>query len=77
MLDMPCVYFVKTRPPIDPVRLVEFTCEVGKTKKMTRYTQRLIPIVRTTGVSLDDLEELAKSLIDPLFHEGQEGIKVS
>ncbi|EPY50693.1 tRNA acetyltransferase [Schizosaccharomyces cryophilus OY26] len=75
LIDLQCVVFIKIRPPIDPVRLVEYTCKEGKTKKMTRFTQRLTPIVRTTGASIEELEDLALEVLKPHFHEGQQDLK--
>ncbi|EEB06594.2 tRNA acetyltransferase [Schizosaccharomyces japonicus yFS275] len=67
MLDIQCVFFVKTRAPIDPVKLVESICEQGKHKKMTRFTQRLTPITKTTGATFEDLESLAETILAPHF----------
>ncbi|WBW70967.1 tRNA acetyltransferase Tan1 [Schizosaccharomyces osmophilus] len=75
LIDIQCVVFIKTRSPVDPVKLVEYTCKEGRTKKMTRFTQRLTPIVRTTGASIEDLENLASEVLKPHFHEGQQSLK--
>ncbi|EPX72366.1 tRNA acetyltransferase [Schizosaccharomyces octosporus yFS286] len=75
LIDIQCVVFIKTRSPVDPVKLVEHTCKEGRTKKMTRFTQRLTPIVKTTGASIEDLENLASEVLKPHFHEGQHNLK--
>lgn len=45
-------------------------------KVQSRWTHRLTPVTRTGKATLEGLEEVAKEVLKPYFHEGQEGVKV-
>lgn len=45
-------------------------------KAQSIWTHRLTPVTRTGKATLEGLEEVAKEVLKPHFHEGQEGVKV-
>lgn len=70
-LDIPCVLFIKTRPPINPVHFVHRICqEVVSTpgiRKM-RYVNRLTPMTLMGKATEKGLDEVAKTVLDEHFH---------
>ncbi|KAI5806258.1 hypothetical protein EDC01DRAFT_141447 [Geopyxis carbonaria] len=77
-LDAQCVTFFRLKPPCDPVEMVAALCEASTKPGMPKVNviQRLTPVSRTGRATLEGLEELAKTVLEPYFHrEGQEGIK--
>ena len=68
-----------TRPPIDPVRLVQEIClDTLKGDKRTRWAQRFTPVQSTCYASLADLRTMAEKVLGPIFHaENVSPIKVS
>lgn len=69
-LSTPCVVFVRTRKPVDPVKLVMSICEDAKSTGInkTRYTQRLTPVTLTGTANLEGVERVAKEVLKPHFH---------
>lgn len=55
---------------------VEMVHTLLKDKTPSKWTHRLTPVTRTGKATLEGLEEVAKEVIGPYFHEGQEGVKV-
>jgi tRNA acetyltransferase TAN1 len=84
-LGCECVVFFKTRKPIQPEELVERICKDAFESKCknTRFTQKLTPVTFSCSASMEEVEKLAKKVLEPHFHksEGQEphtfAIKVS
>lgn len=56
-----------------PVEMVHTLLEE---KVQSKWTHRLTPVTRTGKATLEGLEEVAKEVLGPHFHEGQEGVKV-
>ncbi|KAJ6262705.1 hypothetical protein Dda_1261 [Drechslerella dactyloides] len=76
-LDTQCLIFFHTRAPIDPVELVAaiFRDLEENRKRQTRFTNRLTPISRTCRANYEDLEAIAKEVLQPHFHSGRTGVK--
>lgn len=55
---------------------VEMVHTILEDKAQSKWTQRLTPVTRTGKATLEGLEEVAKEVLKPYFHEGQEGVKV-
>lgn len=69
-IDLPCVIFFKTRPPIDPVDFVSRICnEIVSTPgiRRMRYVNRLTPVTTTGRATEKGLEELGKALLSKHF----------
>lgn len=57
-----------TRPPIDPVKLVEAIClETLAGNKRTRWAQRFTPIQSTSYANLPDICSMAEKVLSPMF----------
>lgn len=67
------VLFFRTRAPCVPVEMVHTLLEE---KVQSKWTHRLTPVTRTGKATLEGLEEVAKEVLGPYFHEGKEGVKV-
>ncbi|ODQ80865.1 hypothetical protein BABINDRAFT_61055 [Babjeviella inositovora NRRL Y-12698] len=78
-LGCECVIFIKTRKPIAPEELVEkFVSELWeKSRKVTRYTQRLSPVTFSVTPTASELKKLSARVLAPHFHkpEGQEPVR--
>jgi tRNA acetyltransferase TAN1 len=72
------VAFFRVRPPCEPTQLVNALCAAVQQEDgpRSRYTMRLTPITRTAKATAAGLESVAREVLAPHFHEGQEGIKV-
>ena len=69
-VDIQCVLFFKTRPPIEPVGFVHRICKdalEGTTKKH-RWVKRLTPMTMMGKATVDGLEKTAVSVLEPVFH---------
>lgn len=55
---------------------VEMVYTLLKDKTPSKWTHRLTPVTRTGKATLEGLGEVAKEVVGPYFHEGQEGVKV-
>ncbi|KAG4304345.1 hypothetical protein PORY_002320 [Pneumocystis oryctolagi] len=68
----PCVIFIRTKWPIDPVEIVRDLCEkiqLNQVKRI-RWCQRLTPVTLTACATLPDLQKLAQKVLKPHFHKG-------
>ncbi|KAK6332817.1 hypothetical protein TWF696_002839 [Orbilia brochopaga] len=76
-LDTQCLIFFHTRAPVDPAELVAYIFKdiEGSRKRQTRFTNRLTPISRTGKANYENLEVIAKEVLQPHFHSGRTGIK--
>lgn len=66
-----CLVFIRTKWPIDPVEMVRDICEkilLNEIKRI-RWSQRLTPVVLTACATISDLENLARKVLRPYFHE--------
>lgn len=62
------VTFMVTRPPIDPVRLVEAIClDTLAGNKRTRWAQRFTPIQSTSYANLPDIRTMSEKVLGPMF----------
>jgi hypothetical protein len=69
-IDLPCVLFFKTRPPIDPVDFVQKICEEIVKKpgvRRMRYVNRLTPVTLLGKANEKGLEELGKAVLSHHF----------
>jgi len=70
-LDLPCVLFFKTRPPIDPVDFVHRICkEIVSTPgiRRMRYVNRLTPMTLMGKATEKGLEEVARAVLGSHFN---------
>ncbi|KAK5173094.1 uncharacterized protein LTR77_003216 [Saxophila tyrrhenica] len=71
-IDVQCVVFFKTTAPIEPVSFVKRICEDAMkraSRKRTRWTKRLSPMTLMGRASLDGLEKVALTVLEPHFHQ--------
>ncbi|KAM0322404.1 hypothetical protein ACHAQA_009471 [Verticillium albo-atrum] len=69
--DIECVFFLKTREPVDPVELCRRMCTDAKgctnvMERKTRYINRLTP-VSVTGKVANGVDKVAKEALAPWF----------
>ena len=63
-----CVFFVRTRPPVDPTALVVAICEDAaacddRQKRRTRFVNRLTPVVTIEKANITGVEEVAHRVL--------------
>ncbi|KAG4303683.1 hypothetical protein PCANB_000024 [Pneumocystis canis] len=70
-IKTPCVIFIRTKWPLNPVEMVQDICEKIRSNKIKRirWSQRLTPITLTALATLPNLENLAQKVLGPYFHE--------
>lgn len=76
-MDIQCVLFFKTRPPIEPVEFVHTICKdalQGATKKC-RWVKRLTPMITMGRATMEGLDRVAVSVLGPVFHSEGVGSK--
>ena len=69
-VDIQCVLFFKTRKPVEPVDFVHRICQdalQGATKKH-RWVKRLTPMTTMGKATVDGLEKVAQTVLQPVFH---------
>lgn len=69
-LDIVCVLFFKTQPPIDPVKFVHDICMEAKsttTSWRTRYLNRLTPMTLMGKATESGLEEVGRAVLGAHF----------
>lgn len=71
-MNVDCLLFVKTQPPIDPVAFVRRICEDAKSCKDSgqmrcRYLNRLTPVMVSGKATEQGLIEVAKEALTPFF----------
>jgi hypothetical protein len=75
-IDLPCVVFFKTRPPIDSVDFVNRICkEIVSTTgiRRMRYVNRLTPVTIIGKATEKGLEELGKTILAQHFELSDAG----
>ena len=75
-LDVQCVLFFKTRPPVEPVSFVESICRdanEGRGVRRSRCVKRLTPMSRMGKASWEGLEGVTSDVLKDVFHA--EGVK--
>ena len=75
-IDAQCVVYFRTNPPIQPSSFVHAICTdfALSGTKQSRWTSRLTPIERTGKATVEGVEEVARHVLKPWFHEGQTGV---
>ena len=76
-MDIQCVLFFKTRPPIEPVSFVHTICKdaaEGATQR-ARFVKRLTPMTMMGKATEDGLARVADAVLRPVFHADQDGLK--
>ena len=76
-MDIQCVLFFKTRPPIEPVSFVHTICKdaaEGATQR-TRFVKRLTPMTTMGKATEDGLARVADAVLRPVFHADKDGLK--
>jgi hypothetical protein len=79
-LNWRTVVFFKVRPPVEPVALVQAICRdaaASAHRKQSRSVKRLTPITLVGKATESGLEEVAREVLRPHFHEGATGKKVA
>ncbi|KAI1332194.1 hypothetical protein F5Y16DRAFT_169242 [Xylariaceae sp. FL0255] len=71
-MNVDCLLFVRTRPPVDPVLLVreiakDAATTTEKAKWRTRFVNKLSPVVCAGKASENGLEEIARQLLPQHF----------
>lgn len=71
-MNVDCLLFVKTKPPIDPVVFVRRICEDARAcadpnQMRCRYVNRLTPVTATGKATEQGLIEVAKVVLGPFF----------
>ena len=76
-MDVQCVLFFKTRPPIEPVSFVHTICKdaAGGTTQRARFVKRLSPMTTMGKATEDGLAKVADAVIEPVFHSDEDGLK--
>ena len=76
-MDVQCVLFFKTRPPVEPVSFVHTICKdaaQGATQRV-RFVKRLSPMTMMGKATEDGLARVADVVLRPQFHVGEDGLK--
>lgn len=71
LIDRHSALFFKTIAPVEPVSFVQKICQdasEGKLLVKTRFAQRLTPMTVMGRASPDGLDEVAKEVLAPFFH---------
>ncbi|KAI0118112.1 hypothetical protein F4776DRAFT_266737 [Hypoxylon sp. NC0597] len=71
-LDLDCLTFIKTKPPIDPVELVKQICNDAKdakdkTQRRSRFINRFTPVTASAKATDAGLEEVAMKVLGEHF----------
>lgn len=68
-LNVDCVLFIKTKPPVEPVDFVKRICEGAKggDKRKTRYVNRLTPVVSIGKATEQGIVDVARKVLSPWF----------
>ena len=75
-IDAQCIVYFRTNAPIQPSSFVHAICTdfASSGTRQSRWTSRLTPIERTGKATVEGIEEVAKHVLKPWFHEGQTGV---
>jgi tRNA acetyltransferase TAN1 len=71
-VDIDCVFFVKTRSPVQPVELCRRICEDAKAclnpmERKTKYINRLTPVTAMDKASEKGIERAARQALSQWF----------
>ena len=76
-MNIQCVLFFKTRPPVEPVTFVHTICKdatEGATQR-ARFVKRLSPMTMMGKATEDGLAKVADAVLQPVFHGDEDGLK--
>lgn len=76
-MDIQCVLFFKTRPPIEPVSFVHTICKdaaEGATQR-ARFVKRLSPMAMMGKATEDGLTKVADAVLRPVFYGSGKELK--
>ena len=76
-MDIQCVLFFKTRPPIEPVSFVHTICKdaaEGATRRV-RFVKRLSPMTIMGKATVDGLAKVAEAVLGPAFYGDEDSLK--
>ncbi|CUS09671.1 unnamed protein product [Tuber aestivum] len=75
-LDVECVVFFRLKPPCEPTAMVGALCAgTVENRLKSRYVHRLTPVTRIGRANAEGLEAVAKEVLPPHFHQGEDCIK--
>ncbi|KAL7620021.1 hypothetical protein AAE478_010570 [Parahypoxylon ruwenzoriense] len=77
-MDLDCLLFVRTRPPVDPVEMVQRICRDanglrGREDRRSRFINRFTPITLTAKATESGVEEVAKQVLGKHFQLAGDG----
>ena len=75
-----CVFFLRTRPPVDPVRLVRAICAdavvaATPSARRCRYLNRLTPVLRMGRATEAGIERVVREVLAPWFQLREPQVK--
>ncbi|KAK6952671.1 hypothetical protein Daesc_004962 [Daldinia eschscholtzii] len=76
-MDLDCLLFIRTKPPVDPVALVQQICKdakevTEKSQRRSRFINRFTPITLTAKATEAGVEEVAKNVLAKHFQLADE-----
>ena len=76
-MDIQCVLFFKTRPPVEPVSFVHKICKDAAegAKQRVRFVKRLSPMAMIGKATEDGLAKVADAVLGPVFHGDENELK--
>lgn len=71
-MNLDCLLFIRTKPPVDPVALVQQICKdakeiTEKSQRRTRFINRFTPVALTAKATEAGVEEVAKNVLAKHF----------
>ncbi|KAI0848711.1 hypothetical protein F5Y00DRAFT_237458 [Daldinia vernicosa] len=79
-MNLDCLLFIRTKPPVDPVALVQQICKdakaiTEKSQRRARFINRFTPVTLTAKATEAGLEEVAKNVLAKHFQlaAGEDG----
>ncbi|KAI0381082.1 hypothetical protein F5Y04DRAFT_255707 [Hypomontagnella monticulosa] len=80
-MDLDCLLFMRTKPPVDPVEMVQHICKdakeaTSKAQRQSRFINRFTPITTSAKANEAGVEEVAKKVLAKHFQlAGDEEVK--
>ena len=76
-MDIQCVLFFKTRPPVEPVPFVHTICKDAAegARQRARFVKRLSPMTMMGKATEEGLAKVASSVLGPVFHDERNSMK--
>lgn len=71
-MELDCLLFMRTKPPIDPVKLVREICRdargiTDKQQRKSRFINRFTPVTLSTKSNETGVEEVARKVLSEHF----------